>query len=170
MFSFINEFMRKRKVNKALALLSSPEGEIEFEPETIRVVFEAVSSVLDDSQDALSINGTLIQMHHEPYFLLEKLRVANMAIRNAEEFEHFSRLSNFGKKELRSWLVDDEKNRLDYYAFIKAITTLVQTNVEYLGDVKDRINKTRYRVYLDLLYTIHCDCLTLAELHLRKYG
>ncbi|ATA65420.1 hypothetical protein 2050HW_00085 [Serratia phage vB_SmaM_ 2050HW] len=44
MFSFINEFMRKRKVKKALSLLSSPEGEIEFEPETIRVVFEAVSA------------------------------------------------------------------------------------------------------------------------------
>ncbi|ATA65421.1 hypothetical protein 2050HW_00086 [Serratia phage vB_SmaM_ 2050HW] len=109
-------------------------------------------------------------MHHEPEFLLEKLAVANDAILNAEEFEHFSRLSKFNKFELRTWLVDSEKNRLDYYAFIKAITTMVQVNVEYLDEVKDRVNKVRYRVYLDLLYTIHCDCLTLAELHLRKYG
>lgn len=170
MFSTISKYLRKRKVKTTLALMTSPTGEYDFDPETLRKVFETLEGSILYENDGIDLNYATVSFHHSPDFLVDKLLEANMAISEAVEFEHYGRLSKYSEFQFRNWLVNDQGDRLDYYEFIGAIKAAVSVNVYELAEVKEKVNKTRYKVYLDLLYTIHCDCLTLAELHLRKYG
>ena len=90
--------------------------------------------------------------------------------------EHQAVVENYNLKQaltrykLDEWLVDHEKRRADYYAFIDVLIPSVVEHLLLLDQLKKGMNKNQYQGMLLSLYTVHCDMLSIAEVHLRYFS
>lgn len=170
MFAFFKRPTSDKVIDAALRLISKGE-KYAVTTENVQKLYLAVSELRDRHENDVGFREQYVEL----YRTLKELQDVTMKInddlsesRSVEENYNLKR--SIEKYSLDEWLIDSEKRRADYYAFIDNFIPLVVENIVLLEQVKKEVSKSQYQGMLLSLYTVHCDMLSLAEAHLRYYS
>lgn len=162
-------FTRKPRSHLDAALKLINKGDkYAVTPENIKLLYLAVEETLAGEIPDVGIREQNIELYRNLKDFVSTIERANESLMSTfsvdENFNLKQSLDNF---RLDEWLVDHENRRTDYYAFLKTLLNLVVDHLIAMEQSRGQIGKNQYRGMLSSLYSVHCDMLSLAELHLR---
>lgn len=170
MFAYFRRRKNAQILAKALAVFEKEEP-YEISVDNIETLYNAVAVNLVLAQDDISIRRNLIEFYREPQDLLDVLQAVNHALLTEGEVEiNYNIHQALRREQIDNWLLTADKRRRLYYDFIQQLSEGVMRHIFALRLAEQKMNKVYHQTLLRSLYTVHCDILSVAEVHLRHYS
>lgn len=163
-------FRRKKKDKVAVVRgLMTDKENYPVNLENLILFYEALSETRRQLLSKTEIRNCSIVVYRLKHDLVESIERVNHELKTTQSITvNFNHLQNSNRIKYDLWLIDDKDRRVDYYEFIDSFIELVQEHIALLETAKSEKSKAIFNSYLSLLYTVHCDMLTIAEVHISQ--